>query len=396
MRIGILIPEFPGQTHIFFWREIAALRDLGLQVQILSTRRPSPDSCTHHFAAIDHGAQYCWPPPAMAVCRSLIRWPGGAAIAVQYVLRLKHSGSLARRIGLWLASLVLADSSRVAGVQFIYGHSCADSAHLLAMVRRICAIPYGLCLHGDLEAYGADHRPKFERAEFVLAASRRHLEAAERSGVLNGIPHEPLTMGVDLSRVIERQPLMDSPLRVVTVARLNRAKGHEVALQALRECSDRGIEFIYTIVGSGDYRAAIERKIHELGLGNKVIMSGALDADAVAQVLARHDVFVLPSVGIGEAAPVAVMEAMAAGLAIVCSRIGDTEDMVRDGVDGVLTEKGDASGIANAIERFASDRRFMERCGESARSRAIEQFDCRQQAMKLFRWITGNDSGEAK
>src|SRR3954469_6435002 len=50
VRVGYLIPEFPGQTHVFFWREIVALRARGVTVRLLSTRRPAGSS-RHEFAA---------------------------------------------------------------------------------------------------------------------------------------------------------------------------------------------------------------------------------------------------------------------------------------------------------------------------------------------------------
>ena len=50
MRLGYLVPEFPSQTHIFFWREIQALRDAGVDVFLLSTKKPDPLATRHDFA----------------------------------------------------------------------------------------------------------------------------------------------------------------------------------------------------------------------------------------------------------------------------------------------------------------------------------------------------------
>ena len=52
MRIAYLIPEFPGQTHIFFWRERAALKKIGIATCLLSTRRPPKASSSHDWAAL--------------------------------------------------------------------------------------------------------------------------------------------------------------------------------------------------------------------------------------------------------------------------------------------------------------------------------------------------------
>jgi len=384
LRLGVFIPEFPGMTHIFFWREIDALRGFGCRVQIFSTKRPAVGSCSHHFAKGDHGAVSCWPPSVPRVLSTLIRRPRGSLRSLRYALEIKSSGSLPRRLGLWMAALDHAASLRHCRTTHVHVHTCADGAHVVAMASRCADVSYSLYLHGGLEVYGSDHAHKFKRAAFILAASRRHLQEAIDRGIARASTSLPLPMGVDLAAVVDRRPRPLGPLRVITVARLNRAKGHRFALQAIRRCVDRGVDLRYSIVGSGDHSDDIAREIRELRLESVVEMLGPRDAAEVARILADHDVFLLSSVGMGEAAPVAVMEAMASGLAIVCSRIGDTEDMVRHDVDGLIIDQADVNGIAAALEALANDRPRLDRMGASARDRAGRIFDSRKQATQLL------------
>ena len=63
IKLGYLVPEFPSQTHIIFWREISLLRETGFPVVIYSTRRPPPGSCQHGFAgAAEAETHYAFPP----------------------------------------------------------------------------------------------------------------------------------------------------------------------------------------------------------------------------------------------------------------------------------------------------------------------------------------------
>jgi hypothetical protein len=57
MKIGYLIPEFPGQTHIWMWREICHMREWGTQIQMFSTKRPSPESQARHAFASSAAAE---------------------------------------------------------------------------------------------------------------------------------------------------------------------------------------------------------------------------------------------------------------------------------------------------------------------------------------------------
>jgi colanic acid/amylovoran biosynthesis glycosyltransferase len=97
-------------------------------------------------------------------------------------------------------------------------------------------------------------------------------------------------------------------------------------------------------------------------------------------------VCLLTSVGLGEASPVAVMEAMASGVPAICSRIGGTADMIDSGVDGILVDQEAVGAIADAIVTLGRDRAMLARLSVAARKRAEKEFD----AMLLARNFVAN------
>jgi glycosyltransferase involved in cell wall biosynthesis len=107
----------------------------------------------------------------------------------------------------------------------------------------------------------------------------------------------------------------------------------------------------------------------------------------VLKRLKESDVFVLPSFGLGEAAPVSVMEAMACGLPVVCSIIGGTPDMITNGKDGILVEQKDVDGLYSAFKMLLEDVEKRRKLGKEARLRALEAFDYRINAGKLLERI---------
>jgi glycosyltransferase involved in cell wall biosynthesis len=223
-------------------------------------------------------------------------------------------------------------------------------------------------------------------AAFVSAAARpMQMQAIERAGVE---PERSYTMwmGVETDRVTPppRGSGNGSHLRLITVARLNRAKGHEHALGAIRIVMDEGVPIKYVIAGSGPHEQAIRARIERLGLGDAVTLRGTMDEQSVIDLLHQSDAFVLASVGLGEASPVAVMEAMSVGLPVVCSRIGGTADMITDGTDGFLTEMGDEAGIAARLKELAGSEELRARLGDAARRRAIEQFDVTRTTARML------------
>lgn len=388
MRIGYLVPEWPGQTHAFFWREIAALRELGHSVYPFSTKRPPDDACLHEFATeARETTHYVFPPRPRAVARILATRPAGTAAALAYAASLTES-SVADRLK--VSALVACAADLVArcdelAIDHLHVHSCANAAHIAAMAHLLKGPSYSLTLHGDLPVYGTDHRQKMKNARFVSTVTRPLQQQVLAAAALGEQRVPVIWMGVDTERFkpASDQTPKTGPFTMVTIARLNAAKGHSYALAALKRVRDKGLDVRYTIAGEGPHRAEIERTVSELGLGEAVTLAGTLSEKDVLALLQSADAFVLSSVGLGEAAPVSVMEAMSCGLPVVCSRIGGTEDMIADKHSGLLVAQKDIDGLADAIEALARDPELRRRLGQGAREQAQRAFDYRITTGKL-------------
>lgn len=387
LHLGILIPEFPSQTHTFFWREICALRAQGCTVSLLSTRRPPPNACPHEFAEpARQQTSYLWPPPWLRATLQLARHPLRTARAMGYLMGLEETPWRRRLLLLSLlwaaAGLVLLARRR--GIQHVHVHSCADAAHLVALAHWLGGPRYSLFLHGDLPVYGTDHRHKMRRAAFVMTAGSHLVAQVATVAQVPAARIVPTCMGVDTKAFSAVAGTRDQgPLQVLTVARLNRTKGHLHALAAVQACRRAGIAIAYHVVGAGDFEPEIRAAIAALGLADCVVLHGGLGEDRVRARLAAADVFLLASTGLGEAAPVAVMEAMACGLPVVCSIIGSTPDMLRDGEEGYLVPQADEAALARALTALARDPARRAAMGRQARLRAETQFDAGLLARQL-------------
>ncbi len=386
--LGYLVPEFPNQTHAFFWREVQGLREAGQAVQLLSTRRP-PQPCLHEWAGeAASETTYVFPPRWYRAGLRLLAHPIRLTRALGYVLGLSESSLFARLrlLGLIPSADELVAVAEEHGLQHIHVHSCAGAAHLAALARLLGGPRYSLTLHGDLPVYGTDHAAKMAGAAFVSTVTR---PLQEQVAVAVGLPHERIpviTMGVDTRRFRPRtgpRPLTEGFI-LATIARLNETKGHLHALRAIKRCIDAGHAIEYRIAGDGPYREVIEAEIEKLQLGRHVKLLGSLPEDEVRKLLESCDAFVLPSFGLGEAAPVSVMEAMSCGLPVVCSIIGGTTDMIIDDGDGLLVAQQDEDGLTAAFTRLASEPETRRRLGSAARERAVDEFDYRRVSFRLL------------
>jgi colanic acid/amylovoran biosynthesis glycosyltransferase len=392
LRLGYFVPEFPGQTHIFFWREIEALRQQGVRVHLISTKRPRPVICRHEFAALALAeTHYLYPPSP----RSLLI--GGALSRRKfteirrYIGAIQDQQSTIRRWVLAIAAMDLIAWARRHRIEHIHGQSCANSAYILALANTIGGLPYSLTLHGDLEIYGGDHALKMKNAKFVSAVGQHLVEQLANNVGLSLDRIFSTFMGLDVRRfasIADNRKYDSETLRVVTVARLNQTKGHLYALEAVAKARDVGLAIHYRIIGEGSYRYAIDARIERLNLKNYVTLTGSLSEESVSSELAQADLFILPSFGAGEAWPVSVMEAMAAGLPVIATTIGATEEMIIDGHDGFLVAQRDSGGLFLLIAMLAYDPDLRERIGRNAREAAKNRFDVQCSSKKLLEAIS--------
>jgi glycosyltransferase involved in cell wall biosynthesis len=165
-----------------------------------------------------------------------------------------------------------------------------------------------------------------------------------------------------------------NPPVLVAVGRLKAPKDFLTlvrALALLRPGFGRAL-----IVGEGPDRPELEAEIQRLEIGDRVHLLG--ERRDVLELLADADLFVLSSAS--EGMPVSVLEAMAAGLPVVGSRVGGVPELVVEGETGLLVEPGDPDELAAAIDRLLDDPQLRRRLGEAGRARAQGRF-----ALESFR-----------
>lgn len=393
--IGYLVPEFPSQTHAFFWREVAAIEEAGGSVRLFSTRRPPDAACPHDFAkAARARTTYLFPPNWARALGVLAARPGRAIQALNYVLGLTETPLLQRLklLGLIPTAAGLARAARADRIRHVHIHSCANAAHLGALAHLLDGLDYSLTLHGDLPVYGTDHRAKMARARFVSAVTAPLQRALEHE-IGHDQPYPVIWMGVDVDRFrpAEHRPDRDgTALQVISIARLNYMKGHRFFLRAVALLRDEGIDIRYRIAGAGAERDAIVSEIAELGLQDRVELLGSISETAVRDLLQSADALALTSINQGEAAPVAVMEAMSCGVPPIVSIIGGTADMVTDGQDGFLVPQRDVEAIAAATRCLATDPETRAAMGRAARATAEAKFGHRRNALALYGAIRGS------
>ena len=208
-------------------------------------------------------------------------------------------------------------------------------------------------------------RAAFARADLVCPVSaslRERMEASGWPGRFHVVPNV-----VDTERFVPGPPPDGGVPRIVVVASLNPVKGVGDLVEAAGLLARRGLEFRIDLVGDGPLREPLERRIHELGLGERVALHGALPADGVAARMREASFAVVPS--LWETFSVALSEAMASGLPIVATSVGGMVERVHDG-NGLLVPAGDPARLAEGVAAMLERHRSYDRAAIAAEVRA--------------------------
>ncbi len=391
MRIGMLIPEFPGQTHSFFWREIVELRRRhGIETRILSTRLPARPVA--HDWVVEAKADYLYP---LSLAAALSAVPAAVA-GLPRLLADAESRRLLMRPRNWAMLLFAARLKalcREARIDHLHVHSCANAALLAALSWRIGGPRYSLTLHGAIGDYGGDQGYKWRNAAFVFTVSEKLRDDVARMLPDVGPRIRIAPMGVDTDRFRPGagRPAARPRFRWFMCARLNPGKGYDALLQAAAQLLP-GHDFEIRVAGEDEeggagYRKVLEASIARIGLGSRVTLLGALPQEGVLAELQQADGFVLPS--LHEALGVAYMEAMACELPVVGSRTGGVPELIEDGADGLLVPPGDAAALADAMRAVMSDGDLRARMGTAARQKVVARFGASRSADALADSLNG-------
>lgn len=401
--IGILIPQFPGQTHIFFWREIQELQNFGTNVALFSTRMPPAGLIAHDWSqnAMDR-TEYLGNFNTLGAitnaAMALLKFPLNA---LKNDLRSEPRAFLKDVLICLPAARRLARACRAQNISHIHAHSCGRAALICALANRLYGLNYSVTLHGPLSDYGPGQGFKWRHAAFGTVITRK-LTAELKTDLGRDTPPLYLQpMGVDtnvLSRAKPYEPpVQNAPIRLFTCARLNVVKGHQDLLHAVRLLLDQGLDIQLDIAGEDDaggngYHIELQRLLEQLNLSDNVRLLGAIDASSVKQHLQNAHIFVLASWH--EPLGVAYMEAMACGVPTIGTDAGGVPEMITSGENGLLVAPKSPEILAAAIRDLAHDPDTCARLSVNGRAHIVANYGAARGARTLLQGIdeTGQTS----
>lgn len=409
MRIAFFVGEFPALSETFILNQVTGLIDLGHEVDLYAMRRRR-DSKVHPEVS-SYGLQdrvryvdmpgralpyAAWAIPRLV--RNLLRDPKNTIRSLD-ALRF---GKFAATLRLLYASTPFLGRMPIE-YDVMHCHFGPHGAYAVKL-RDFGAFRGKIVtsFHGfDVEAYpratgGNPYHELFRSGDLFLANSR----FTERRLRDLGCPADRLVVhpvGIDVARFrpLSRRRRVGGPLRLLTVARLVEEKGIAYGIRAVAELRRRRptLEMVYDIVGDGPLASDLRALAARLGVESHVRFLGWADQAELPEIYASGDLFLLPSIrtpsGAQEGAGMVLLEAQAAGLPIIATRVGGIPEVVLEGVSAVLVPERDAVAIADAVEDLVARRGEWEIMGRAGRQYVARNFDIRSLNANLIQMYEG-------
>jgi len=163
-----------------------------------------------------------------------------------------------------------------------------------------------------------------------------------------------------------------SPPRLLSVGRVVYQKGLDLAMRALAQLID--LDWEWHIAGDGSQIETLKSLAHKLGIEDRVKFLGWQSREELSKCYHRANLFLFPSRH--EGMPNAVLEAMSSGLPVIATRIAGNEELVLDGVTGLLANTEDVDSLRDALRRLIVEEKMRMRMqmGQAARQRVEKEY----------------------
>ena len=386
-QFAYLFERFPSFGQTFCYREVAELSRQDITPPIFSIRNPKDEPPQDWETRIVQRVHYL--PEEKQLLDSVRLASKKGQVNAQTIGALDQWGRRTDFLRLYQAVYVGLRLKEM-GIRYVHAHFAGMAARTAYWITRFFPVTFSFTAHANdifaprefeigldklVDAAGVivtetDYAAQFLRERFLERTDRIHR-------IYNGL---------NLAE-FGRADFSSTPPLIIAVGRLIAKKGFANLIRACGLLAQREKSFRCEIIGEGPLENELRAQIEQLGLQNRVALSGSKPQRDVRRRLAAANVFVLPSVvepqGGMDNLPTVIMEAMATALPVISTDIGGIPEMVVQNETGFLVQPGDAVALAGAIKKVIDDGQLAQRLGRAGYERAREFFSIEKNVRDL-------------
>lgn len=390
----------PVRSETFVYREILALRALGVDICTASVHAPTHElddagvldqMAKDTIEIYSKGTSALFKDAAIEFLSHPIR-------SIKTITRCKLDALFSGEVPLsrkpkviWqgIAALALAKRVRGSGVTHIHSHMAHVPTTIAMYTAMQLGIPFSFTGHAnDLFPNRTLLREKLQRAQWVNCISEWHRGFYQSIMPRLEDDYPIVRCGVDTAAYEATPAPRKDKLEVLSVGRLVEKKGMDVLIKSAGEIAKMGSPLLRVrIAGSGPQHDELQDIVSKLPPIAEVELLGDTDNDTVMRLMCEADVFALPcrvaDSGDRDGIPVVLMEAMARGRCVISGDLETIRELIGHNVSGVMIPPGDQARLTEVLIELAKDRDRVDEMGRNARARIEEEFDLMLNARRI-------------
>ncbi|HQE49948.1 MAG TPA: glycosyltransferase family 4 protein [Fervidobacterium sp.] len=393
MKIAYVTAQTPfGPGEAFILEEMLAVTELGVNLLIIP-RNPSKE--VFHKEGERLLGNTVWLPLLdkrifFNFLKALLSRPHVWSIIGTIFHRSRTWKIAVKNLAILPKAVFVADLLLNEGVEHIHAHWGSTTATMAWIISELTGIPWSITLHRwDIKENNMLEE-KIRSAKFVRCISENG-----RDELFNTIGRKyenrvkVIHMGVRIPDNRLEPKTHRDVLRIVTPANLLEVKGHKFLIEACSILIERGVDgFQCVFYGEGPLKGILVDMIKDGNLTEHIKLPGVIPHNELIEMYENHeiDIVVLPSIttvnGEHEGIPVALMEAMAAGVPVISTTTGGIPELLDSGA-GILVPPEDSEALADAIQLLMEDSEMRFKVGAKGREKVEREFAISCVAKKL-------------
>jgi glycosyltransferase involved in cell wall biosynthesis len=410
-RVVYVLKGYPRMSELFIASEIWRLEQLGVPLR-LYVLKPSDESAHHPVVDKIATAAVYLPPTTTLSDVALVPWlirNAGPFLPSLFRCALGHPLRLARTMGVvaaqsvrartgWrprsiyvkelLQALWIADDLAEAGdARWLHAHFAHGTTTVSWLAAQLLNLPFSFTGHAK-DIYRESLNPagllarKMRAAEFVVTCTHANVGHLQRIAPAADVHLAYHGLNADFAELLSSAPPRTQParVRVLSVGRMVSKKGFDVLIEATALLRLRGVDVDVLIAGEdGDESEGIRQLAASRGLEDVVQIRGPLSQAELLAQCRSASMFVLAcridADGDRDGIPNVLVEAMAARLPVISTRVSGIPELVRDGVNGLLVPSEDPVALAEAMHSLARSSDLRERLASAGEATVATSFN---------------------
>ncbi|MDQ3020520.1 MAG: glycosyltransferase family 4 protein [Bacteroidota bacterium] len=385
MRIGLVLPNVPQYSETFFNNKINGLQESGFKVIVFTGQKIKKDFFFEHKSAYKI---YDGKPVTQFIAfvyvltMTILKCP--SRVNKLFSLERKDGRSFSDSLkSIYLNAHILPE--KLDWLHF--GFATMSLGH--ENTAKATGARMGVSFRGyDINIYPLKNPDCYKKlwanVDKVHSISDYLRVKALTLGLKSQTPYEKITPAIDTTffKVKSDPGKINLPVKILTVGRLNWVKDFETAVSTMKILKERGINFVYNIIGTGKELERLKFAVHQSGLEDRIFFLGRIEQKEITERMRESDIYLQTSYQEGFC--VSVLEAQATGLLCIVSNADGLKENIIDGETGWVVEKRKPEKFAEKIiEVMNFQEENRKKICMTARRRVEEDFKIENQKIKF-------------